>query len=149
MMERAELYLRPALERLSRALTEPVMGFFALGAVTLAFAPELFDISPHVLRLFDEAEWLIVGVFAIEYAVNLVLAEEKKKHLLDPWRLVDLAIVLAAVASVLPQVTDVLRSSPVLRVVRLLRVILLGARASGSIARRPLIASAEEAEAKV
>jgi hypothetical protein len=142
-MEKTDIHFRSQLARL---LTESVMGFFALAALALAFAPELFDISPRVLRVFDVVEWLIVGVFAIEYAVNLTLAEQKQQYVLNPWRLLDLGIVIAAMASALPQVTDDLRSSPILRVLRLLRAILFGARASGSITRRSTSAQLAETD---
>ncbi|MGH7847925.1 MAG: hypothetical protein ACREQW_22510 [Candidatus Binatia bacterium] len=66
MIKKAIFPPRFLLERIRTALTEPVMGFFALVALVLAFAPELFEFRPAALRVFDILEWLIVGVFATE-----------------------------------------------------------------------------------
>src|SRR5687768_15281114 len=114
-MVKSSTSLRFYLEQVARALNEPVMGFCALTALALAFSPELFEISPKILRFVDDAEWLIVGAFALEYGVNLALVENRRQHFLQPSRLLDLAILVAAVASLLPQVSDTLRSSPMLR----------------------------------
>ena len=136
MIKKTVLSPSSLFKRMRCALTEPVMGFFALLALALAFAPELFDFRPAVLRVFDLTEWVIVGVFAAEYAVNFVFADRRRDYFWNPWRLIDLGIVIAALASALPQVNDNLRSSPIIRIMRLLRIILFGARASGSIAGR-------------
>ena len=90
---------------------------------------------------------MIVGAFTIEYGVNLALVENKRQYLLQPSRLLDLAILVAAVASFLPQVSDALRSSPMLRVLRLVRAVLFGARAGGSVTRRTTVKGAPELQA--
>ena len=90
---------------------------------------------------------MIVGAFAIEYGVNLALVENKRQYMLQPSRLLDLAILVAAVASLLPQVSDTLRSSPMLRIFRLVRAILFGARAGGSITRRTTVKGLPELQA--
>ena len=147
MMDKLSTSTHFYLEQVARALNESVMGFCALTALALAFAPELFEINPKILRFVDDAEWLIVGAFAIEYGVNLALVENRRQYLLQPSRLLDLAIVAAAIASLLPQVSDTLRSSPMLRVLRLVRAVLFGARAGGSITRRTTVQVLPELQA--
>jgi hypothetical protein len=111
------------------------MGFLALVALALALIPVLFDVSPAVEQGFDVCEWVIVALFAAEYVVHLVRAPDRRAYVLSGWRLLDLATVVAPLLSILPQVSDTFRSSPVLRLLRLARAVAFGARAGGVIAR--------------
>jgi Mg2+ and Co2+ transporter CorA len=120
--------LRASLRNLSRWLSEPVMGFLALAALCVAIVPILFQLPPRIERALDIAGWAIVGVFAAEYLVHLALARHKLAFALDPWRIVDALIILAPLASLAPFAPDYVRSSPALRVLRLARVLLFGAR---------------------
>ena len=52
-------------------------------------------------RTLDIAGWAIVGLFAAEYAVHLALAEDRARFIRNPWRILDAAIVLAPVVSLL------------------------------------------------
>src|SRR5439155_570983 len=70
-----------------------------------------------------------IGVFAAEYLAHLALAHDRRRFVLNPWRIVDALIILAPLVSLLPWAPDFLRSSPALRVLRLARVLLFGARA--------------------
>ena len=118
------------LRYLARVLSEPVMGFLALAALAFGVTPMLFPISPGAQRVLSVGEWLVIALFALEYAVHLRLAPSKRRYLLNPWRVLDLVIILAPLASLLPGVSEAARSSPALRVLRLLRVVLAGTRAS-------------------
>ena len=126
------------LHRLSRILNEPVMGFLALAALCVGGAPMLFALPPAIARTLDIAGWAIIGAFALEYLVHLALAPDRRAYVLNRWRIVDALIILAPLVSLLPFAPDVLRSSPALRVLRLARVLLFGARA-----RHGLVAGAE------
>ncbi len=126
-----------ALQRLLRVLLgEALLGFLALMSAALTLFPMLFDASPAGTALIETAQWAIVLWFAAEYVVALVSARSKRQFLADPWRWVDLATVVIPMASALPSVSDVLRSSPVLRLARLIRLFTLGVRASGIVVRR-------------
>jgi len=129
------------LRAVSRWLSEPVMGFLALAALSAGLAPMLFELPARLARGVALIEWAIIALFALEYAVHFALARDKRAFVLDPWRVLDAAIILAPLVSLLPRAPEVLRSSPVLRVLRLLRVILFGARA-----RRGLHGAALERE---
>ena len=111
------------------------MGFLALVAVALALVPVCFDVSNRVEDAVDVAQWLIIAIFSLEYGVGLFRAPSRKAYALDPWRILDLIIIVAPMASLLPNVSGELRSSPGLRLIRLVRVVLLGARIGGIMAR--------------
>src|SRR5881392_2695749 len=124
-----------ALRALARRLGEGTMGFVALLALGVALARILFDVGPLAARVLNVGEWAIVGLFALEYTVHLSLAERKRDFVRNPWRMLDLAIIFIPFLSLLPFLRP-LRSSPVLRLLRLSRVFLFGARFGGRAAGR-------------
>jgi Mg2+ and Co2+ transporter CorA len=112
------------------------MGFLALLALGVALASNLFTLGPLGVRGLAILEWTIVALFALEYGVHLSLAERKRDFVRNPWRILDLAIIVIPLLSLLPFLRP-LRSSPVLRLLRLSRVVLFGARFGGRAAQRP------------
>jgi Mg2+ and Co2+ transporter CorA len=122
------------LRLLSRWLSEPVMGFLALAALSGGLAPLLFALPPRLALALDVMQWAIVGLFAAEYVVHLLLAADRWRYVRSPWRILDLVIILAPLVSLLPFASDFARSSPALRVLRLARVLLFGARARHGLA---------------
>jgi Mg2+ and Co2+ transporter CorA len=116
------------LSRLSAVLDEAVMGFLALAALGLGLTPFLFELPPGVVQAFEIAGWLVIGIFALEYAVHFAGSPNKNKFALDPWRMLDAFIIVAALLSLLPAVTDAARSSPALRILLLFRILLFGPR---------------------
>jgi hypothetical protein len=124
------------LRRLARLLSEPVMGFLALAALVFGVTPELFPVTPAQRNLLAAGEWLVIAIFAIEYLTNFLLADGKRGYVLDPWRLLDLVIIVAPLVSLVPGMPEVVRSSPFLRVLRLVRAILAGTRASARLRHR-------------
>jgi Mg2+ and Co2+ transporter CorA len=121
------------LRRLGALLSEALMGFLALAALGAGLAPLLFVLPPAVESALDTLEWAIVAAFVLEFAVRLAEAPDRKAFLRDPWRILDAAIVLGSVASLLPAVTDAARTMPALRIVRLFRVILFGVKAGHGV----------------
>lgn len=115
--------------RAARILSEAVMGFLALGALSLGLVPLLFPVPPGVAAGIDLAEWIIVGLFALEYVAHLAVAPDRARFVADPWRILDAAIILAALASLLPFVSDSARNMLALRILRLFRALLFGFRA--------------------
>jgi Mg2+ and Co2+ transporter CorA len=132
------------LRRLADLLSEALMGFLALAALGTGLAPFLFTLTPAAEGVIDAAEWVIVGFFALEYGVQLAVAADRAAFLRDPWRMLDAAIVLGSVASLLPSISDAARTMPALRILRLFRVLLFGMRAGHGMAapavapKRPL-----------
>ena len=119
------------------------MGFLAIVAVALTLFPMLFPVSPPVAAGLDAAQWVIIGWFAVEYLVALASSRARSAFLLSPWRLLDLATILLPLASLLPTMSRALLSSPVLRLVRLTRLITLGVRVSGVAVRRHVSRAAD------
>ncbi|MCW5594016.1 MAG: ion transporter, partial [Burkholderiales bacterium] len=106
------------LRRLADILSETLMGFLALAALGTGLAPYLFTLTPAAESVLDAAEWIIVGLFALEYAVQLAVAGDRAAFLRDPWRILDAVIVLGSLASLLPAVNDAARAMPALRILR-------------------------------
>lgn len=128
------------LRRLAHVLSEPVMGFLALAALVFGVVPELFEVDAPWRTLLAVAEWLVVALFALEYAAHLVLAPDKRAYVLDPWRLLDLVIIAAPLVSLAPGAPEFMRSAPFLRVLRLVRALLAGSRAGARLRQRGLAA---------
>jgi Mg2+ and Co2+ transporter CorA len=116
------------VRRIAALLNEPVMGFLALAAMSAGVAPLIFRLPPALDEGCDAAGWLIVILFAVEYAAHFAISEDRWKFVRDTWRILDAAIILAAAASLLPFVSDSTRLGPALRMLRLARVLLFGAR---------------------
>jgi Mg2+ and Co2+ transporter CorA len=114
---------------------EAFLGFLAIVAVALTLIPMLFNAKPQTDALIEGAQWVIIGVFAIEYLLALSFTTAKRAFLLNPWRWVDLATIVVPLLTLLPGISDALRSTPVLRLVRLVRLFTLGVRASGVMVR--------------
>jgi Mg2+ and Co2+ transporter CorA len=120
---------------LSFLLGEACLGFLAIVAAGLTVVPMLFKVSAHGEKLLEACQWVIILLFAVEYGLALAAADSKRKFVLNPWRIVDAATILVPLATFVPGVSDLLRSSPVLRLVRLARLLTLGVRASGVMVR--------------
>jgi hypothetical protein len=121
------------LTRLANLLSEPVMGFLALAALVFGLTPELFPVTPALHRALTLGEWVVVALFALEYAVHWLQAPSKRDYMLDPWRILDLVIIVAPLVSLIPGTPEAARSSPALRVLRLARAVLAGTRASARL----------------
>jgi Mg2+ and Co2+ transporter CorA len=126
------------LNRLSVLLDESVMGLLALATLSIGLAPYLFDFPHGVAQGFDFARWVIIGLFALEYAVNFALSTDRRKFALNPWRMLDVIIITAPLLSLLYAVSDVARSSPVLRILRLFGILLFGPRVGHGLQRPAL-----------
>lgn len=149
-MLRSEFRLRndTALRRaLTFFLGEAFLGFLAIVATALTLLPMIFEVSAEVDAWVEGGQWAIIALFAVEYAVALAWSRRRRDFLLNPWRLLDLVTIVVPVATLLPSVSGALRSSPILRLVRLVRVVTLGVRASGAVVRESVRRAAETAAA--
>src|SRR3954464_9482602 len=111
---------------LALLLGEAFLGFLAIVAVALTLFPMLFNVNPVVDAALDTLQWIIIAWFAFEYLFAFASARAKSAFLRSPWRWLDLATVLIPLASLLPTMSHALLSSPVLRLIRLTRLITLG-----------------------
>lgn len=128
------------LTRLQALLSEPAMGFLALLALGVNLGPELFVLPPALQWVCYVAGLLIVLLFALEYVTNLALANDRRAFVLNPWHILDAAIVVGGLASLLPSVSPIARTSPALRILQLFRAVFFGARAGRGL--RPSVAQA-------
>jgi Mg2+ and Co2+ transporter CorA len=119
---------RMMLSRLSSILDESVMGFLALTAMSIGLAPFLFKLPGGVEQGFEIANWAIVGLFALEYVVNFALSTNRSKFVLAPWRMLDAVIIAAPLLLLLLAASNTARLTPVLRILRLFRILLFGPR---------------------
>ncbi len=116
-------------------LDEAFLGFLAIVATALTLFPMLFTVGPGPMATIDATQWAIIGWFALEYGFALACARDRGAFLCNPWRWIDLATIIVPLASLLPGVSRALRSSTILRLIRLIRVVTLGLRASGIVVR--------------
>jgi Mg2+ and Co2+ transporter CorA len=123
------------LNRLSGILNETVMGFLALAALSLGLSPFLFELPRGIEQGFDVAQWVIIGLFALEYAANLALSTNRRKFVLDPWHMLDAVIIVAPLLSLLPAASEAVRSTPALRILRLFRMLLFVPRVGHGLER--------------
>lgn len=117
-------------------LGEAFLGFLAIISAALSLAPMLFPVTPSTSALFESLQWGIIGLFALEYVVALSFSPDKRSFLRNPWRILDLVTIFVPLITLFPEVSDMLRSAPVLRLIRLTRVIAMGVRATGVIVRQ-------------
>ena len=123
------------LNRLSGILNETVMGFLALAALSLGLAPFMFELPSAIEQGFDIAQWVIIGLFALEYAANFAASADRRKFALDPWHMLDAVIVVAPLLSLLPAASEAVRSTPALRILRLFRILLFVPRVGHGLER--------------
>src|ERR1051325_1857955 len=116
---------------LAVVLGEAFLGFLAIIAVALTLFPMLFPVKPDQAAAIDTAQWTIIGWFGVEFLFALIVAPSKRAFLSNPWRWVDLLTIAVPLASLLPAASGALRSSPILRLARLGRLVSIGFRATG------------------
>jgi Mg2+ and Co2+ transporter CorA len=97
-----------------------LLAFLIIPAVGL---PLLFNFSKAMLAIFMAVNYFIIFMFIAEYVVMLYLAESRIKYVFNVWHLLDLLIILLALMDFSPAFTlSFGRASPVLRLLRVLRV---------------------------
>ena len=99
----------------SRVLSEAFMGFLALVALATGIGPLVFDVSPATDRLLDFVEWVVLGLFIAEFAVQFTVARPRSAWVRSPWRIVDAICIGGPLLSLLPQVSDAVRGALVFR----------------------------------
>lgn len=112
-------------------LGDVFLGFLAIVAAALTIVPSLFKVSPQLDALLEAGQWTIVALFAVEYGNGLAAASSKGKFIRNPWRIIDAATILIPLVTLVPGASRFLRSSAMLRLIRLAGVVALGTRASG------------------
>jgi Mg2+ and Co2+ transporter CorA len=115
-------------------LPDSLMLFLAIVMIPVVLLPLFFNLPDSVLVLFRFIDYTIIGIFILEYLTKLILAPDIFRHFINPWHLLDLFIVLMPFVTLIPVFSGQFRvPSPLLRLLRIIRVIALGGR---SIDRR-------------
>ncbi len=102
---------KEALARVERVTAWPLL-ILAVAIIPIIILPMVKDFSPAAQTSLTVADWLIWGIFAIEFTVRLVIAPLKRPFLAH--NLIDVLVVVVPFA----QPLRLLRSVRVLRLVR-------------------------------
>lgn len=107
-------------------LSEVSLGFFALLALTAALIPLFFSVPGAGQFWLSAVQWMVVGLFFVEYGNGFYRAENKVKYATEPLRLFMALTLLVALVSLLDSVPDSLVIAPSLRVVHIVLAALFG-----------------------
>lgn len=91
--------------------------FFSIFSIMLASVEDIYN---KYRSFFDISEMIVVGLFTIEYVINIYVAEDKLKYVLGPWGLIDIFAVIPSYFNFID-----LRAIKVLRILRILRFLRL------------------------
>ncbi len=112
-------------------LPDGLMIVLAVIMAPVVLAPIFVDLPQSVNASLGFADTVILAVFITEYVLKTILARNIVKHILDPWHLLDLFVVLLPLVSLLPFVAAQFgRTSPTLRLLRIARILAVGSRAA-------------------
>jgi Mg2+ and Co2+ transporter CorA len=117
-------------EKVNLILPDELMIFLAFLMIPIVVIPLVFDLPASLDTSFNYADDVMLGVFVIEYFLKALLAKDIRKHVLNPWHLLDLLVVVLPVLDFLQLFVDGLgRTSPLLRLFRVARIVAVGSRA--------------------
>ena len=83
--------------------------------------PMLFQLSTVMLGLLDLVNYFIIAMFIAEYFLKLYVADSRAAFVRNPWHVLDLIIIILALVDFIGFLS-VGRASPILRLLRLLRI---------------------------
>lgn len=110
-------------------LPDGLMIFMAVLMAPIVLVPIFVELPQSWDAFFTFADFVILAVFVTEYLSKAILAPNIVKHVLDPWHLLDLLVVLLPLVSLLPFVAAQFGvSSPLLRLLRIARIVAVGGR---------------------
>lgn len=116
-------------ETVNLILPDSLMIALAIVMIPVVLIPLFVSLPDSIDVTFRLIDYIILGIFVIEYLSKLAFAPDVLKHFLNPWHLLDLLIVLLPSINFLPFVSSRLGvSSPMLRLLRIIRVLAVGGR---------------------
>jgi len=116
-------------EMVNQLLPEGLMIALAVIMIPVVLLPIFIDLPAAWITVFNFLDYAILAIFVIEYVAKTSLAPNVLKHVLNPWHLLDLFVILVAVANFLPFFSNKIgRSSLLLRLLRIIRVVAVGGR---------------------
>lgn len=117
-------------------LNEAALGFFALLALTAALIPFFFTVSIEVEAWLVSVQWVVVGLFLLEYGIGWSQAKDRLAYLRDPLRVFMAITLIVALASLLDSVPDSFVAAPALRVIHVILAAVFGLQAGAVTVER-------------
>src|SRR5271157_1065951 len=113
---------------------EDLMTVLAFLIIPVVGLPMLFELSKTMLMIFDLINYFIIAMFIAEYFTMLYLSDSRVQYAGNPWHILDLLIIVLAALEFVPFISfPGGRASPVLRLLRVLRIFTsLGRTAKGT-----------------
>lgn len=116
-------------ETINTILSDKFMAFLSLVMIPIILLPLFMDLPVDVLHFMESCDWLIIGIFIVEYFSKLYLSKHRWAHFKSGWHLLDLLIIIFPFVQFIPGLGTVGSPSLLLRLLRLPRVIAVGGRA--------------------
>ncbi len=111
-------------------LPDGLMIVLAVLMAPLVLVPLFIDLPTSTADTFHFFDFFILGIFILEYIAKTLLAQNILKHVINPWHLLDLLVILLPLVGLIPAVSGRLSvSSPLLRLIRIARIVAVGGRA--------------------
>jgi Mg2+ and Co2+ transporter CorA len=111
-------------------LPDGLMITLAVIMIPIILVPLFWDVSESVSATLILLDDIILAIFILEYLLKTFLAPNILKHVLNPWHLLDLLIIIIPLVNLLPMVSSrFARSSMLLRLLRIIRIVAVGGRA--------------------
>lgn len=117
-----------------KILNERLMILLSLVTLPGAALEVLAEIQPPWALIVDVIDWSVVSAFVLEYSAKLKLAPSKRRFVLDRWNLLNLLIMLLALAG-FATASPILYSAPLLRIVRATKLLTESGRSSAELGR--------------
>src|SRR5690606_8300248 len=100
-----------------------------LGVIVVSVLAVILESMPGLesrhARFFHILEWVITGIFTIEYFLRIYIAYNRRKYILGFWGLIDLASILPAYLSLFISGYHYLIIVRILRLLRIFRILKL------------------------
>jgi Mg2+ and Co2+ transporter CorA len=116
-------------ERIDQVLPDSLMIALALVMLPIVVIPLFVHLPASMEKTFHSLDYTIIAIFVIEYFLKLAVAQNIVKFIFNPWRLLDLLVIVLPIFDLLQLAGGFGRWSPILRLLRLTRVAAAGGRA--------------------
>jgi Mg2+ and Co2+ transporter CorA len=111
-------------------LPDILMIALAIVMIPSVLVPIFWDLSPSITGALQFMDYTILAVFILEYLLKTILSPNVLKHVLNPWHLLDLFVILVPLISLLPAISFRFgRTSLLLRLLRIIRLVAVSGRA--------------------
>jgi len=116
-------------EKVDLLLPDGLMFMLAIVMVVVMGLRYFGYLSKSNVTFLQFIDYSILAVFIIEYFLKAALADDLKRHVLNPWHILDLIIILTPFLDFVPSPFGIRNSTPALRLLRILRLVAVGSRA--------------------